>query len=106
MMQAVVLPTKGGPFRVASAPKPKPGPGEISIRVVAAALNPVDWKIGKFGAFLTDKSYPAVIGCDVSGIVEDTGPGSAFARGDSVMSFLKIGAPGHGSFAEYCLAHE
>lgn len=67
----------------------------------------MDWKIGKLGVFLNDKSYPACIGCDVSGIVEEVGPEcKVFKRGDEVMTFLKIGAPGFGSFGEFTLAVE
>src|SRR5512145_2349402 len=40
---------------------PRPGPGEIVVRVVAAALNPVDWKIveGRF-PFLVFPKRPFV----------------------------------------------
>ncbi|MDQ0815393.1 hypothetical protein QFZ63_007107 [Streptomyces sp. B3I7] len=30
---------------VEQAPDPRPGPGEIRIRVAAAGVNPVDWKV-------------------------------------------------------------
>jgi NADPH:quinone reductase-like Zn-dependent oxidoreductase len=57
----------------------------------------------QMGIFLNDKSYPAVIGCDASGVVEEAGPGCTFKKGDEVMSFLRIGAPGYGCFGEYTL---
>lgn len=102
----MVLPKKGGPFTLGTHPRPKPGKGELLVRIVATALNPVDHKIGKLGIFLGKDSYPAVIGCDVSGVVEEAGPGCSFKKGDEVMSFLRIGAPGFGSFGEYTLAVE
>ncbi|KAI9020358.1 chaperonin 10-like protein [Hyaloraphidium curvatum] len=103
-MKAVVLPKKGGPFEIGTHAKPTPGKGELLVKTVASALNPVDWKIGKFGAF--NPKYPAVLGCDVSGIVEAAPEGSSFMKGDEVLSFVRIAAPGYGSFGEYTLTVE
>jgi NADPH:quinone reductase-like Zn-dependent oxidoreductase len=46
-MKAVRMYEYGGPEVLAyeDAPRPKPGRGEVLVRVCAAAVNPVDWKI-------------------------------------------------------------
>ena len=78
---------KGGPFTVASIPKPRPGPNEVSIRLKAIALNPLDWKRLCFGFMI--ESWPAVLGSDGAGIIEAVGQGvSKFKAGDEVFSLF------------------
>ena len=50
---------------------PRPGPGQIVVRVVAAALNPIDWKIveGRF-PFLVFPRKPFVPGWEAAGLIE------------------------------------
>lgn len=91
-----------------------PAPGTIVIRVVAAGLNPVDFKTLRNPQpdFLVPK--PFTIGYDVSGVVVAIGAGaeSRFSLGDSVFGMLPIlGPAGGGALAEYaagdaaCFAH-
>ena len=71
-------------LRDQEVPRPEPGPDEILIRVHAAGVNPVDWKIreGQFGGI----PLPAVMGSDVSGVVESLGPNvKDFRLGDPVF---------------------
>ncbi|MBK8596913.1 MAG: NAD(P)-dependent alcohol dehydrogenase [Holophagales bacterium] len=66
---------------------PRPGPGQLVVRVVAAALNPADWKIveGKFPFLLLPKT-PFVPGCEAAGIVEAMDARvSGFRAGDEVI---------------------
>jgi NADPH:quinone reductase-like Zn-dependent oxidoreductase len=77
-MKAVVLPAYGAPSVLALrdvAEPPAPGPGEIAVRVAAASVNPVDWKL-RSGALWhrMPLDLPAVLGRDVSGTVTATGP--------------------------------
>ncbi len=83
------------------APKPEPGPDEVRIRVHAAAVNPVDWKIRE-GYLSTKLEYamPLTLGWDVSGVVDAVGSKvSGFAVGDAVYSRPDIAR--NGAYAEY-----
>jgi len=81
--KAFILDAKLGDFSVGTAPVPKPGPGEILIKIKSAALNPLDWKIQKYGIFV--EKYPAILGCDIAGDVEEIGEGvTEFQKCDRV----------------------
>lgn len=72
--QALWLPRRGAAFEVGPAPYTQPGPDEITVRVRAVAVNPVD-AIGGFAyrLVLPWLTFPAVIGSDVAGEVVDVG---------------------------------
>jgi NADPH2:quinone reductase len=87
-MRAMVIPAFGGPdlFQKQDLPIPKPRAGEILVRVIASGTNPVDAKIRAAG-YWAKITPPAVLGYDISGIVDELGPGVAdFAVGDEVYS--------------------
>ena len=72
---------------------PRPGPGQIVVRVVAAALNPVDWKIveGRF-PFVSFPWKPFVPGCEAAGVVEAMDSRVAgFSAGDEVLVSTGLG---------------
>ena len=80
---ALVIDKKQGNFQLVDTAIPQPGYGEILVKVQAAALNPVDWNIRKYGVLIDE--YPAVVGSDIAGDVEDVGPGvTGFVKGDRV----------------------
>jgi len=83
------------------APRPVPGEGEILIRVHATSINPFDvalrsgYLVGHF-----DHTLPLILGIDVSGVVEQTGPNTnSFSPGDAV--FTKTGVFRDGAYAEF-----
>lgn len=102
-MKAILYRSYGGALEAADLPRPSPGPGQILLRVRAASVNPVDWKIasGKLRFFQPAK-LPQVPGFDVAGEVVEVGAGAAFAPGDRVHARLS-GGVGAAS-AEYTLA--
>lgn len=107
-MQALVLTRYGGPdaWELRDVPKPVPGPGEILVRVQAAGLNPVDYKLrdGKLRV-IQRYSLPVVAGSELSGVVEERGPGARrFAEGDRV--FARVDKAVMGAFAEYAVVSE
>ena len=76
----------GGPeeLKLEEVEIPAPGHGEILVRVAASGTNPVDAKLRANGAW-AGLEPPVVLGYDVSGTVEEIGPGvSDFAPGDEV----------------------
>ncbi len=86
-MRAMVITRFGGPdvLETREIDKPTPGPGEVLVRVAASGTNPVDAKIRQAGSW-AGIPFPAVLGYDVSGVVEAVGPGvTAFRAGDEVF---------------------
>ncbi|KAJ3994692.1 GroES-like protein [Lentinula boryana] len=82
--KALLLEKAKGSFVVSTVPILKPGPGQLSIKVFAAALNPVDWKIQAWDIII--KEYPAILGTDIAGDVEEVGEGvEGFSKGDKVF---------------------
>lgn len=102
-MQAVRIHTYGGPEVLVyeSAPCPEPAPDEVLIRVHAAGVNPIDWKVraGYLSGFLP-LAFPVVLGIDVAGVVEAVGAEvTDFKPGDAVYAWAGLGRDG--SYAEY-----
>lgn len=78
---ALLLESKQGHFALREIPVPKPGPDEILVKVEAAGLNPLDWKIQAYG--ILREEYPAVLGVEGAGVVEEVGDAvQGFAKGD------------------------
>ena len=82
--KALLLTAKHGHWIIGETPVPTPGPKDVLVKILAAALNPVDWKIrGAFGFLI--RQYPAVLGSDGAGTVEEVGEGVAqWKKGDRV----------------------
>lgn len=84
---------------------PAPAEGELLVKVRAAGVNPVEYKIraGKYPAVKEDK-LPYVPGRDVSGEVVECGPSTRrFAKGDSLFAMPGID---RGGYAEYVVIKE
>ena len=83
-MKAVRIRSFGGPevLRYEDVPRPEPRGGEMLVRVHAAGVNPVDWKIREGHIPVP---LPAIMGIDFSGEVEALGPDvREFRVGDAV----------------------
>jgi NADPH2:quinone reductase len=104
-MRAMIIPAFGGPdvFQIQDLPIPKPRAGEMLVRVIASGTNPVDAKIRTSG-YWAKITPPAVLGYDVSGVVDELGPGvTDFAVGDEVFYTPEIFENLYGSYAEFNL---
>jgi NADPH:quinone reductase-like Zn-dependent oxidoreductase len=80
-------------LRYEDAPDPKPQADEILVRVAAASINPVDWKIrqGHLKEMMP-LQFPAILGRDVAGEVIETGANvQNFKKGDRVLGLINRG---------------
>ncbi|KAF6763271.1 chaperonin 10-like protein [Ephemerocybe angulata] len=105
--KALILQKKFGDFVVTSSfPVPKPKKDEVLVKIHAAALNPVDWKVQKtetYGSFVA--TYPSVLGEDVAGEVVELGEGvSNLAIGDRVFFEGVLSQSEHNGYQEYTTA--
>ncbi|MEV5551503.1 NADP-dependent oxidoreductase [Streptomyces sp. NPDC052309] len=108
-MKAITLNGYGGPetLRLTDLPDPKVAPGEVLVRVRAAGVNPVDWKLaeGRLDA-LMETHFPLVPGWDVAGVVERVGfDVEEFAPGDEVFGYIRKDTVQFGAYAEFVAAH-
>src|SRR5436190_13437625 len=84
-MKAVQIHAYGGPdvLQFEDVPRPEPKANEVLVRVHAAGVNPVDWKIRE--GYLST-TLPMIMGIDFSGIIETVGSGvTKFRVGDDVF---------------------
>jgi NADPH:quinone reductase-like Zn-dependent oxidoreductase len=101
-MKAVRFHAFGGPEVLVheDAPRPEAKEGEVLVRVHAASVNPVDWKVRSGAIKSLATKLPHVTGYDVSGVVEGVGPKvEGFAKGDPVYAYLSLQRGG--GYAEY-----
>ena len=101
-MKAITMHSFGGPdvLRTEEIPVPVPMKGEVLIKVRAAGVNPVDYKIRSGKHFRKETHLPSVPGRDVSGTVEALGGGETDLRvGDEVYAYLASHAGGYAGFA-------
>ncbi|MFE9001934.1 NADP-dependent oxidoreductase [Streptomyces sp. NPDC007875] len=108
-MQAVIMEQYGpaDTLRLAERPEPKVAPGEVLVRVKAAGVNPVDWKLAAGGLDpLMEVRFPLIPGWDVAGVVERIGfDVEEFAVGDEVFGYVRKDQVQLGAYAEYVSAH-
>ncbi|MCB0911094.1 MAG: NADP-dependent oxidoreductase [Propionibacteriaceae bacterium] len=100
-MQAVVFDNYGGPevLHLAEVPEPQAGPGRVRVRVLAATVNPYDYKqrSGRMARGAAPEQ-PVVPGLDAAGVVDQLGEGvTGVAVGDEVFGL------GSRTYAEYAV---
>ncbi len=104
-MQAMAYASYGGVdvLERIRLPLPKVAPGSVLIRVKAAGVNPVDWKIMSGGLdALMDVTFAIVPGWDVAGVVEAVGFDTPeFQVGDEVYSYGRRDTVRGGTCAEF-----
>lgn len=106
VQRAVLIRDYGGSeiTEIATIEKPIPESGQVLVRVQAAGINGIDWKVREENvkrAF--PLPLPIILGAEMAGVIEAVGPNtSRFRVGDRVM-----GAMGRlGAFAEFVVIGE
>ena len=99
-MKAVVIHAPGAPDQLVMVelPEPIPGRGEVLVDVAFAGCNWADTQI-RIGIYPHARSYPLVLGLEISGTVSKLGSGVSKV-GDRVAAFLEQG----GAYAEKAVA--
>jgi NADPH:quinone reductase-like Zn-dependent oxidoreductase len=81
-------------LRLTETDDPHPEPGQVRIRVRAAGVNPVDWKIrGGSSRRAVPIALPSIPGLEAAGVVDEVGPDVAgVSVGDEVFGSAVTGA--------------
>ncbi|MET7378550.1 NADP-dependent oxidoreductase [Streptomyces sp. NPDC005526] len=103
-MKAITLDKYGSAddLRLTDVPDPKVAPAEVLIRVKAAGVNPVDWKLAAgYLDPIMEVRFPLISGWDVAGVVERVGlDAGEFAVGDEVFGYARKDWAQNGTYAE------
>jgi putative PIG3 family NAD(P)H quinone oxidoreductase len=101
-MKAVLLSGFGAVdvMKVGEAPRPKAGEGQVLVKVVATSINRPDL-VQRMGNYPPPPGDSEILGLEVSGTIEELGPGvTGWKVGDRVLSLV-----GGGAYAEYAVAY-
>ncbi|KAJ7298117.1 hypothetical protein O6H91_Y016000 [Diphasiastrum complanatum] len=107
LMPAVQYTKYGGKYEAlqhVEVPVPTPKKDEVLVKIGAASVNPVDWKMqnGHLRPFLPTK-FPYIPGTDVAGEIVSVGPGvTEFSEGEKVVAWIDLRTGG--SLAKYAVA--
>jgi NADPH:quinone reductase-like Zn-dependent oxidoreductase len=96
-MKAVRVHSFGGPevLQLEDLAQPTPKEGEVLVRVEAASVNPLDYKIREGGIpRITQRDLPITLGRDICGVIQ----GGESATSNEVIALLDSGT---GGYAEY-----
>src|SRR5438045_480266 len=93
-------------LELAEVERPTPGDNELLVKVRAAAVNPVDWKIRDGLGDIFGLKPPLILGCEVGGTVEAVGRPirtglKDFVADDEVYGYLGAYS---GGYAQYVTA--
>lgn len=110
-MKAAQFSTYGGPEVIeitTDAPKPTPQKGQVLVEVIAATINPFDFKVRR--GYMKDNmplQFPQTIGGNFSGVIIQVGEGvTALKPGDEVYGAAYAFGGGSGTMAEAAVAKE
>ena len=106
-MKAIVFHAYGGNdvIEIQDVPKPSPRADEVLIRVHAAGVNPVDWKVREGQAkILTGSRFPKILGIECSGEIVETG--SLVKKFKAEEDVIANAGMRLGAYAEYVAVKE
>ncbi|MFW5707096.1 MAG: NAD(P)-dependent alcohol dehydrogenase [Bacteroidota bacterium] len=101
-MKKIVYKSYGSPdvLQVVEVPIPEPGKNQVLVKVIAAGVNPIDYK-NRNGSMkmIAPGKFPRTPGAEISGIVEKTGHGAQkFNPGDNVYAMLSMAGGGYSQY--------
>jgi NADPH:quinone reductase-like Zn-dependent oxidoreductase len=99
-MHSIRIHEFGGPdvLKFEEQPVPEPKADEVLIRVHAASVNPVDYKM-RNGGYVPPDQLPLTLGRDISGVVEGVGSNvQKFQTGDAIYAMLPHDRGGYAEF--------
>jgi NADPH:quinone reductase-like Zn-dependent oxidoreductase len=97
-MRAFAIDRFGDPDSFRELPTPKIGAGDILVRVCAAGINSIGWRICGGTKPVSGVRFPLILGQDAGGIVEQVGAGvMLFTVAQEVYGTFWLA----GTFAEY-----
>ncbi|MDH4231931.1 MAG: NAD(P)-dependent alcohol dehydrogenase [Nitrospirota bacterium] len=106
MMKAAVIDRYGGSevVHIRDVTPPVSGRSDVLVRVHAASVNPLDWKVRSgMTKILTGRAFPKILGSECAGEIVEKGAGvTLFQKGDQVIVYPGIRRLG--AFAEYVAA--
>ncbi|WP_246504765.1 NADP-dependent oxidoreductase [Microvirga antarctica] len=100
-MKAVIIDNYGGNdvLQFADVKRPAAQAGDVLVKVHAAGVNPIDWKIRNGAGLRMGMSLPIRLGGEIAGVVDEVGEGvTDFRKGDGVYGIIASGG-----FAEYAV---
>jgi len=107
-VRAVLMTAVGGPevLKLTDLPDPEiAGDHDVLVRLRAAGINPVDYKLRAHGTF--GNTLPAILGWDGAGVVDRTGPAVTRVRPGDEVYFCDGGfGPTPGTYAELKVVDE
>ncbi len=101
-MKAVLLSGFGGAevMSVGEVETPKPAEKQVLVKVMATSINRPDL-VQREGKYPPPPGDSEILGLEVSGVIEELGPGvNGWQKGDRVISLV-----GGGAYAEYAVAY-
>jgi putative PIG3 family NAD(P)H quinone oxidoreductase len=101
-MKAVLMDGFGGVevMKVGEVERPVPGEGQVLVKVHATSINRPDL-VQRVGNYPPPPGDSEILGLEVSGVIEELGPGvTGWQKGERVMSLV-----GGGAYAEYAVAY-
>ncbi len=101
-MKALVINQFGGEeqLQIKEIAIPTTRSGEILVRIHAAGINPLDYKIRNGSLkYISRTRFPLTLGRDIAGVVEQAGEKSKFRPGDKVFGMLSLNGGGYAEFA-------
>ncbi len=98
-MKAQIIKAFGGPEQLVTEELmlPKPKRKQVLVKIHAAGVNPVDYKIRNGSIkYISGSKFPKILGGDIAGVVEQDG--KEFRVGDKVFAMLNFEGGGYAEF--------